>query len=94
MWSDVLSISEVFTECKNLGECRRCEPEYAVVVELFLYLEYPVTECIRIFCRLSKNICGALLAATMKESGISKIYTKNTRDFDKVPWLEVINPFE
>lgn len=34
----------------------------------------------------------AFLAATMRENGISKIYTENEADFKKIPWLEVINP--
>jgi predicted nucleic acid-binding protein len=35
----------------------------------------------------------SLIAATMRQNGISRIITENTGDFEKVPWLEVINPF-
>ena len=35
----------------------------------------------------------SLLAATMKENGITTIYTENEKDF-KVPWIKVINPFK
>ena len=35
----------------------------------------------------------ALIAATMKENNIFKIYTENTKDFSKIPWLTTINPF-
>lgn len=34
----------------------------------------------------------ALIVATMKENGITCIYTENEKDFQKIPWLEVINP--
>lgn len=34
----------------------------------------------------------ALLVATMKEFGIHTIYTENTKDFTKIPWLNVVNP--
>ncbi len=35
----------------------------------------------------------ALLAATMKENKVFSIYTEDS-DFDKIPWLKVLNPFE
>ena len=35
----------------------------------------------------------ALVAATMQENGISRIITENSKDFKKIPWLEVENPF-
>jgi len=35
----------------------------------------------------------SLIAATMKQNSVLKIYTENTKDF-KVPWLVVENPFE
>ena len=35
----------------------------------------------------------SLLAATMKENGITTIYTENEKDF-KIPWIKVINPFK
>jgi predicted nucleic acid-binding protein len=36
----------------------------------------------------------ALIAAVMKENDISTIITENVKDFKKIPWIEVINPFE
>ena len=36
----------------------------------------------------------ALLVATMQENGISIIVTENTKDFEKIKWLKVQNPFE
>ncbi len=36
----------------------------------------------------------ALLATTMQENKIRAIYTENTKDFRKVPWLKAINPLE
>lgn len=34
----------------------------------------------------------ALLCATMKQNGITGIFTENVRDFEKVPWITVVNP--
>ena len=36
----------------------------------------------------------ALLAATMRENNVFSIYTENTKDFKKIPWIKIINPFE
>jgi len=36
----------------------------------------------------------ALIAETMKENGVTKIYTENERDFKKIPGIKVINPFK
>ncbi|MDO8553310.1 MAG: PIN domain-containing protein [Candidatus Micrarchaeota archaeon] len=36
----------------------------------------------------------ALLAATMQENNIFKIITENEKDFKKVPWIKIINPFK
>ncbi len=35
-----------------------------------------------------------LLAQTMLENGINVIYTENTKDFNKIPYIKAINPFE
>ncbi|MBS3069732.1 PIN domain-containing protein [Candidatus Micrarchaeota archaeon] len=35
----------------------------------------------------------ALVAATMEENGIGLIYTENVKDFSKIPFLSVKNPF-
>lgn len=36
----------------------------------------------------------ALIVATMEENGIDVIVTENEKDFKKVEWLKVINPFK
>ena len=35
----------------------------------------------------------ALIASVMKENNISCIITENDKDFKKISWLKVINPF-
>ncbi len=36
----------------------------------------------------------ALLAATMIENGIATIYTENVKDFERIPGIKAVNPFE
>lgn len=33
-----------------------------------------------------------LIAETMKEAGVKRIYTENVRDFKGMPWIEPVNP--
>lgn len=33
-----------------------------------------------------------LIAETMKDARITNLYTENTRDFRKIPWITAINP--
>lgn len=36
----------------------------------------------------------AILIATMQDNQIKEIVTENTKDFKKIPWLTIINPFK
>lgn len=36
----------------------------------------------------------ALLCATMKQNGITNIFTENIKDFVKVPWITTVNPMD
>jgi predicted nucleic acid-binding protein len=40
------------------------------------------------------DLWDALIAETMKENGINKIYTENEKDFKKIPGIKVINPLK
>ncbi|MDG7008030.1 MAG: hypothetical protein JRN06_07275 [Nitrososphaerota archaeon] len=34
-----------------------------------------------------------LIAETMRDGGVGRIYTENVSDFQGVPWIEAVNPF-
>ena len=34
-----------------------------------------------------------LIAGTMKEAGVKRVYTENLKDFAGIPWVEAVNPF-
>lgn len=40
------------------------------------------------------SFTDAVIASTMLENGINKIYTENENDFKKIPGIIVINPFK
>ncbi len=52
-----------------------------------------VTSAIDICSKYDIHYWDALLAATMREYKVFSIYTEDS-DFDKIPWLKVVNPFE
>lgn len=41
-----------------------------------------------------KNVFDVALAATLRDNGISGIYTVNVSDFKDFDFLEVVNPLE
>ena len=51
-----------------------------------------VLDAIDIDIRFGVHYWDALLVATMSKHGIFRIYTENVKDFQKVPFLEVMNP--
>ncbi len=45
--------------------------------------------------KLSKtSFWDTLIAETMKQNGIAKIYTENEKDFERIPGIEPINPLK
>jgi predicted nucleic acid-binding protein len=53
-----------------------------------------IKSAIGISTKNSIHYWDALLAATMRENNVFSIYTENDKDFKKIPWLKIINPFE
>ena len=64
------------------------------VSDIVEYNSNTIMNALSISKQYSIHFFDALLVATMQENGISKIVTENKKDFKKISWLEVINPFE
>jgi len=54
---------------------------------------HTVASAIDICTKYDIHYWDALLTATMRENEVFGIYTEDS-DFDKIPWLKVVNPFE
>ena len=52
-----------------------------------------VSKAIFISSSFSMSFWDSLIAATMLENNITKIYTENTKDFRKIPGIQPTNPF-
>jgi len=42
---------------------------------------------------IDTSLWDMMIAETMKEAGVETLYTENEKDFGKIPWVKVVNPF-
>ena len=57
------------------------------------YTQDTVGRAIEEFGDLRVPFWDLLIAETMKENGIATIVTENVKDFERIPWIAVKNPF-
>ena len=41
---------------------------------------------------MTNHFWDLLIAETMRDAGVRRIYTENVREFQGIPWIEVVNP--
>lgn len=100
----VLSVQNLAEFAKALSEKAEPPRPYQEVRTYVLQLEnvyrvvgyHPdtVAEALHIASNYGVHFYDALLAATMEENFISEIITEDEKDFGRIPWLKVINPFK
>ena len=56
------------------------------------YTHETVEKAKKLAIELNLSFWDALIAATLSENNIDKIYTENEKDFKKLKWLKVKNP--
>lgn len=61
-------------------------------IEILRFDENTVIEAVRLNKRHKVHYWDCLIAATMKENNIEKIYTENRKDFKKLPGLKPVSP--
>jgi predicted nucleic acid-binding protein len=57
------------------------------------YTHQTISKALKLVDKHNVSLADAVIASTMLENGISKIFTENTRDFEKIPGIKAINPF-
>ncbi len=67
---------------------------YSNYINIISYSQTTIINALSIKREYSLHFFDSLLAATMQENGISQIITENTKDFEKISWLKVSNPFK
>ena len=58
------------------------------------YNETTIKKAISVAIEFKAKFWDAVIAETMKENEIVKIYTENEEDFKRIPGIKVINPFK
>lgn len=94
-------LAEVFYVLTNKVKRPLSSEETRKIISIFLKSENWVKinydgntleKAIETVVSVKVDLWDALIAETMKENGIAKIYTENENDFKKIPGIEVINP--
>ncbi len=62
--------------------------------EIIYYQTKTTIEAVKISTQYKIHYFDSLLIATMQENQIQEIITENTKDFERIPWLKVTNPFK
>ncbi len=78
----------------SFEEARNIVLELSQGLEVITYDEQTVADALSICSLYGLHFFDALLAATMEKHNIRLIITENDRDFRKVKWIDVINPFK
>lgn len=100
----ILSIQNLAEFSRVLGEkvfppldknlIRQYVFDLAACSKVIPYNTHTVMDALSLSKEYQIHFFDALLAATMQENGIDVIYTENTKDFGKIPWLKAVNPFK
>lgn len=86
--------TEKFRYSMSFEQAKRVLLELSEGMEVISYSEHTVAEALNLCTIHEIHFFDALLVATMQEHGINKIATENEKDFKKIPWLKVVNPFK
>ena len=95
---NLAEFSRVVTEKlpQKLGyeQTRNIALELAEAFDVIYYDEHIIADALNL-CEMHKlHFFDSLLVATMEKEKIKTIVTDNEKDFKKIEWLNVVNPFK
>ena len=86
-------MSEKLPEKTPLDKVRIHVMALSEAMSVFAYHADAVARALQLSGQYHLHFFDALLAATMEVNRVFAIVTENDRDFRKIPWLKVVNPF-
>ena len=86
--------TEKFAKTMDFEQASSFLSEVSKSLEVISYDENTVAQALKLSYLHDLHFFDALLAAAMSERGIETIATENEKDFKKIPWLKVVNPFK
>jgi len=95
-------LSEVYTNITSKikrplqkKEAKKLIEEFSLInnIKTLIIKNKTILKAIDLSIEYNVQYWDALIAATMQENNIQTIITENAKDFKKIPWLKVVNPF-
>lgn len=89
--------STVTKKIKNpleIDKAKQIVLDYIDGFEIIQYDEKTIIGAINTHAIYKISFWDALIVATMEENSIDTIITENEKDFKKITWIKVINPFK
>lgn len=87
-------ITEKVSNPINYKKANKLVNNYSLAFKTINYSEKTILKALWIKNEFKLHFRDALLVATMEENNVETIITENEKDFKKVKWLKVINPFK
>ncbi len=87
-------VTEKIPKRFSFEQARNIVLELSQGLEIITYDERTVADALSISANHGIHFFDALLVATMEKAGINTIVTENEKDFKKINWIKVINPFK
>ena len=79
---------------RTTGKAKQIILDYINGFEILHYSEKTIVEAINVQAIYKIPFWDALIVGTMEENSNDKIITENEKDFKKVKWIKIINPFK
>ena len=88
------NVTEKITRPISPSEARDTLEEIKDSLRVVSYFPETIARASLLHERYRIHFWDALLVATMQENHLSIIYTEDTKDFEKIPGINAINPFD
>ena len=87
-------ITEKISNPLSCNKAKKLINNYSTAFKILTYSQTTILKAITLKNEFKIHFWDALIVATMEENNIDTIITENEKDFKKVKWLKVINPFK
>ncbi len=87
-------LTEKYPRRKTFAEVRAAVLEMSEALEVIAYDHQTVGEALSMCAEYRLHFFDALIAAAMLKADVKTIVTENEKDFRKIPWMKVVNPFK
>jgi len=87
-------ITEKISRPLSYNKAKEMITNYSNAFKTITYSEKTILRALTLKSESNLHFWDSLIVATMEENSINTIITENEKDFRKVKWIKVINPFK